>query len=457
MKTRKNLFILVGIVAFAACAPPVLADYSDLMLSLDPVAYWRFNDPSSAEGATAADSSTGGTHSGIYHNGVTLITSDLPGPGSGGSAASFDGVDDWISDISDAGFPAGSAARSMALWIKYEPPHPNWYGVLLAYGTPTGGNEYTSLRMPASDSWSATGSVAITTYGGSVGTDSINDGEWHFVVFTTTNNSIHNVYMDGLFVRNQSLGPYTILTGQAKISDPNETYMGQVDEIALFDTALTDGQILSLYNEMASDPVTLVNLDIKPGNDRNPVNPKSKGKLPVVLFGGEELDVSTIDLETVLLNGVPLAEKNNGKPFASLKDKNGDGFDDLVMRFALGDLGIEAGMDELLISGSFLDGGDFEGSDIISIVGGGDANGDGVVSADDYASIQANFGSANDTGILGDADGDGVISANDYASVQSNFGNRAGMGSVPVPEPATLSLLVIGGLVVLRRRQTLYK
>ena len=200
-------------------------------------------------------------------------------------------------------------------------------------------------------------------------------------------------------------------------------------------------------------PTTLVDLDIKPGNDLNPVNPKSKGKLPVVLFGSEELDVSTIDLETVLLNGVHLTEKNNGSLFTSLKDKNRDGFGDLVMRFAMQDLGIEAGMDELLLSGNFLDGGAFEGSDIISIVGAGDANGDGIVSADDFASIQANFGATDDTGILGDADGDGLISANDYASVQSNFGATTGMGGMSVPEPATLSLLVIGGLAMLRRRR----
>ncbi len=101
---------------------------------------------------------------------------------------------------------------------------------------------------------------------------------------------------------------------------------------------------------------------------------------------------------------------------------------------------------------------DFNLSDVVDIfivpeLLPGDANGDGVVSADDYGSVQLNFGNTGHAGIPGDADGDGTVSADDYASVQGNFGATSGLGGVPIPEPVTLSLLAIGGLAMLRRRR----
>lgn len=93
-----------------------------------------------------------------------------------------------------------------------------------------------------------------------------------------------------------------------------------------------------------------------------------------------------------------------------------------------------------------------EGEAVVYLLG--DANGDGLVSADDYASVQANFGNTGVAGggLLGDANQDGLVSADDYASVQANFGNTLAQPQ-QVPEPASLGLLTAGFCVLLRRRR----
>ncbi len=55
--------------------------------------------------------------------------------------------------------------------------------------------------------------------------------------------------------------------------------------------------------------------------------------------------------------------------------------------------------------------------------------------------------------LMGDANGDGVVSAGDYAAVQANFGNTNLPAISSTPEPATVSLLAVGLLGIVRRNK----
>ncbi len=83
----------------------------------------------------------------------------------------------------------------------------------------------------------------------------------------------------------------------------------------------------------------------------------------------------------------------------------------------------------------------------------GDANWDGVVDAADYIALKRNFGMASGARYQdGDFNGDHDVDWNDLQTLMGNFGARGVGGAPAVPEPATLGLLALGGLALVRRR-----
>jgi hypothetical protein len=86
----------------------------------------------------------------------------------------------------------------------------------------------------------------------------------------------------------------------------------------------------------------------------------------------------------------------------------------------------------------------------------GDTNGDGIVNDADLANLEAQFGGAPGAESA-DFDGDGDVDAHDFATMRGNWGFGTAPAPLPpggaTPEPATMSLLAIGGLMVIRRRR----
>ncbi|MHC4716939.1 MAG: hypothetical protein ACYS5V_08220, partial [Planctomycetota bacterium] len=195
-------------------------------------------------------------------------------------------------------------------------------------------------------------------------------------------------------------------------------------------------------------------LDIKPGSCPSAYNNKGtgNGELPVALVGTDDLDVTTVDPDSLLLYRVdgiggtvaPLtgppgpgitigdtATPFSGEPCAC-HELEGDGIADLNMKFdrttttdvlELGDLpGCE--LVELEVSGTLLDGTEFAVRDCIRLVPPGDIDGDCAVGVADFLVMLATWGPcpAAPADCAADFDESGDVGVTDFLILLANWG-----------------------------------
>ncbi len=225
---------------------------------------------------------------------------------------------------------------------------------------------------------------------------------------------------------------------------------GIMDEVRIYDRPLSQSEIESLSD---LEPTMLtIDIDIRPGSDVNPVNLKSKGVLPVTVFGDEDLDVSQIDLATLELDGATPRTRGNSGNVGSFVDVDGDSILDLILHFSMDELGILPGTDELILTGMLTDGTELEGSDSIRIVPLGDTDGSGTVDGDDLSLLLANWGPGTQWE-QGNFNSDNTVNEDDLSLLLANWGaSGAPMVGEAIPEPVSLSLLAMGAMAFLRRR-----
>jgi hypothetical protein len=109
-----------------------------------------------------------------------------------------------------------------------------------------------------------------------------------------------------------------------------------------------------------------LSLDIKPGSDRNPLNPMSRGVIPVAILGSDTFDVADVDVTTLAFG--PSAAAPAHTAGGHEMDVNDDGLTDLVSHYRIQETGIASGDAEACVTGETLGGQPFEGCNSVEVL-----------------------------------------------------------------------------------------
>lgn len=115
-----------------------------------------------------------------------------------------------------------------------------------------------------------------------------------------------------------------------------------------------------------------VETDVKPGDEGNVVNTRSKGAIPVAILTTEYFDAASVDGSTVCFGDSEGPEERDCtelKGTGVTSDVDGDGDEDLLLHFDTEESGIDSGDYEACLTGVTTDGGWIDGCDWIRTVG----------------------------------------------------------------------------------------
>ena len=309
-----------------------------------PLAYWRF-DASENAGRNTPDAM------GNYNATVSSAQLTSGGEGRFGEAYFFDGSNDYISAgvIPELVTPS---AMSISLWFKREAEtssatNHNVNNVLVAHSASAtndnfeigtqGGNIEVYLDTTAKDG----PNPSITQSAG------IQNGVWHHLALTYDQSRVNEVqlYRDGQLVFESSqwggaldtsaTSPLTF--GLARIDNQRGDFNGWMDEVAVWDTALTTEQVVALAEGVSPlnlfGYTSLIGLDLEQEMLEDSLPPRNSAyvRIPFEVVDPADVELLTLRMQyddgfVAYLNGQEVARGNAPETvlFSSAACRNAD-------------------------------------------------------------------------------------------------------------------------------------
>ena len=149
---------------------------------------------------------------------------------------------------------------------------------------------------------------------------------------------------------------------------PGEFFHGSIDELELFNRALTAEEIQSIYfaGSVGKCRELAVTIDITPGGFPNSINPAGRGVIPVAVLTTGTFNAALVDAPTVRFG----ATGTEAAPVHfALEDVDLDGDLDLILQFTTLQTGIVCGTTSATLTGMTIDGVAITGTDSVNTVG----------------------------------------------------------------------------------------
>jgi hypothetical protein len=237
--------------------------------SYSPLGWWRMGDDDSGTGTTITDQGSGG-NDGILTNGPTFSTS-VPEVFANTYSIDFDGTNDYLSLGNTMIHNSSSGAFTWSLWLKTTPA--TGFEIFIGKDNLGGSSGGRSLLLDRSGDdirfIAFTPSVQVATWTGGASSSNLGDNAWHNLIYVNEGiGGSKKIYFDGSeqtitgntsgFLASNPTTQPLILSGTVDPTDNDfyRPYTGLMDEVAVWDSALSSSDITSVYNSGVPTDIT---------------------------------------------------------------------------------------------------------------------------------------------------------------------------------------------------------
>ena len=252
----QSLLAAAGLLALAAVRP-AQADYSNTVMSLNPVAYWRLNEPTAplvnyGLGTATNLGSALVAGNGTYYHSPTL---QMPGAVAGDPAATLNGTSQYAEVAYNGALnPAGTL--TVEFWAKLDIAVTAAKSGVVSRSFVSGGRQagYLFFTHNGNNKWqfrvyNGAAGVTVTDVNG----PDIDPGVWYHVTGVYDGTQAH-IYVNGAELSPAVTGAYVANTnsplriGAGTTEGPATLFFpGTLDEVAVFPTALSASTIAAHY------------------------------------------------------------------------------------------------------------------------------------------------------------------------------------------------------------------